>query len=136
MVPGFEKLDLANQSEPVRIPAEMMPVEGLEVFALMGTNAIGVSVGAQHVQDLATFINVKAPSDGTLLSVSHDMGKQMAIQAALDSHLDFDAGEENSDVNEFSEAMEKAYTDTLGRSRVDVRLTADGLRVDTSLTFK
>jgi len=136
MVPGFEKLDLANQSEPVRIPSEMMPFEGLEVFALMGTNAIGVSVGAQHVQDLATFINVKAPGDGTLLSVSHDMGKQMTIQAALDGHLDFDAGEEQPGADEFAEAVEKAYADTLGRSRVDVRLTADGLHIDTSLTFK
>ncbi len=33
MVPGFENLDLANQTEPVRIPDEMLHMEGLDVFA-------------------------------------------------------------------------------------------------------
>jgi hypothetical protein len=136
MVPGFEELDLANQTEPVRIPSEMMPVEGLEVFALMGKNAIGVAVGEQHVNELAAFINVKSPGDGTLFSVSHDMGKQVQIQTALTGQFDFDADEEQPGVHEFSEAVKKAYTDTLGRSRVDMRLTADGLHVDTSMTFK
>ncbi len=39
-------------------------------------------------------------------------------------------------VNEYAEAVKKAYTDILDRSRVDVRLTTDGLQVDSSMTFK
>jgi len=44
MVPGFDNLDLANQKDPVEIPAELLHMEGIEVSALMSDNAIGASV--------------------------------------------------------------------------------------------
>jgi hypothetical protein len=136
MIPGFESLDLANQAEPVRIPAEMTHVEGLDVFALMGKNAIGISLGEQQVKDLGDFMNVKSMSDGTLFSVSYDMAKQMEIQAAIAEQFQVDADGDQSAVHEYSEAVKKAYTDMLARSRVDVRMTADGLSIDSDLTFK
>ena len=83
MVPGFESLDLANQSEPVKIPAEMMQMEGVDVFALMSDSAIGAAIGEKHVKDLVGFMAAKAQDNGTLFSISHDMAKQMEIQDAL-----------------------------------------------------
>jgi len=62
MVPGFENLDLANQTEPVKIPSEMVHVDGLDVFALMSDSAIGISFGEQNVKDLGSFLKAK-PQD-------------------------------------------------------------------------
>ncbi len=42
----------------------------------------------------------------------------------------------HTDVDEYSEAVKKAYKDMLGQSRVDMRFTAEGLQIDNSMTFK
>ena len=136
MVPGFENLDLANQTEPVRIPAEMTQMEGLDVFALMRDDAIGASIGEQHVKDLAGFMSENPQDNGTFFSVSYDMARQMEIQDALTGRYQDQPDEYPTDVHEFSEAMKKVYTDMLGRSRVEMRFGGDGLQVDSNMTFK
>jgi len=136
MVPGFESLDLANQSEPVKIPAEMMQMEGVDVYALMNDRAIGAAIGEKHVKDLVGFMAAKGQDNGTLLSISYDMAKQMEIQDALAKQFPDTMAEEQSEVNEYAEAMKQAYNDILDRSRVDVRLTRKGMHVDSKMTFK
>ena len=136
MVPGFDTLDFANQSEPVQIPAEMLHLEGVDVFAFMTDNAIGAAIGEKHVNDLVGFMAAKEQDNGTLLSVSHDMAKQMEIQAALAEQFQFEMADEKPVVNEYAEAVKKAYTDILDRSRVDVRLTTKGMHIDSKMTFK
>lgn len=137
-LPGFESLDLANQDEPVRIPPDMQMVhlEGVDLFALMGDDAIGFAVGEQHVNELKPFMNAAPQTDGTLLSVSNNMAKQMELEAALEGQFEMDDDLAKTPVHEFSEAMKKVYRDTFGQSRVDVRLTPDGLHIDNSMTFK
>jgi len=136
MVPGFENLDLANQSEPVRIPAEMMHMEGIDVFALMSDDAIGASVGEQHVKDLGGFMKAKPQDNGTFLSVSHDMAKQMQIQVALAGKYQVEPDQNPSKINAYSEAVKDVYMEILDRSQVDMRLTSEGLQIDNSITFK
>lgn len=136
MVPGFDSLDMANQSEPVKIPAEMLHMEGVDVFALMNDNAIGAAIGEKHVKDLVGFMSAKKQDNGTLFSISYDMAKQMEIQAALSEQFQFEMADENPSVNEYAEAVKKAYTDILDRSRVDVRLTTEGMHIDSKMTFK
>ena len=136
MVPGFEDLDLANQTEPVRIPAEMMQMEGVDVFALMSDDAIGASIGEQHVKDLGGFMKAKSQDNDTFLSVSHDMAKQMQIQAALAGKFQFEPDQNPPKINEYSEAVKDVYMEILDRSRVDMRLTTEGLQIDNSITFK
>lgn len=136
MVPGFDTLDFANQSEPVKIPAEMSHLEGVDVFAFMTDNAIGAAIGEKHVNDLVGFMAAKEQDNGTLLSVSHDMAKQMEIQAALAEQFQVEMADEKPVVNEYAEAVKKAYTDILDRSRVDVRLTTKGMHIDSKMTFK
>jgi len=136
IVPGFEGLDLPNQKEPVRIPPDMTHLEDMDVFALMTRDAIGVAVGEQHLDELKPFMNAAPQSKGTLLSVSNNLAKQMEMEAALSRQFNFDADLEDASALEFSEAVKKVYKDTLGQSRVDVRLTADGLHIDSSITFK
>jgi hypothetical protein len=136
LVPGFESLDLANQKEPVRIPSEMLQMEGLDVFALMGDSAIGASIGEQHVKDLGAFMNARPQNNGTFLSVSYDMAKQMKIQAALNGQFQFIADDDQSGVNKYAEAVKQVYQDMLGHSSVEMRFSGDGLHIDSSMTFK
>lgn len=135
-VPGFEDLDLANQSEPVRIPSELMYMDGIEVFALMGDNAIGAAIGEQHVKDLGAFMNAKPQNDGTLFSASYDMAKQMEIQAALTGQFQIDEGNDQSNIIDYSDAVKRVYMQVVDRSRVDIRLTPQGLLIESSMTFK
>ncbi|NOR18617.1 MAG: hypothetical protein GQ538_00840 [Xanthomonadales bacterium] len=140
MVPGFEELDLQNQSEPVRIPADMIHMEGLDIFALMGDEAIGASIGEENASNLGAFMNAKSQDDGTFFSISYDIAKQMEIQMAMSEHFgiqqdnDQSAHDEFSD--EFSAAVMDSYSAMFDRSRVDARLTSSGLVIDSSITFK
>lgn len=136
MVPGFEDLDLPNQSEPIKIPPEVLHMEGIDVFALMSDSAIGASIGEKNVKDLEGFLNAKSQNNGTFLSISHDMSKQMDIQTAMTEQFQVDTDEQPSTVHDFSEDMKAAYKDILGHSRVEMRLTTDGLHIDNSMTFK
>jgi len=136
MVPGFENLDLANQTEPVRIPPEVLHMEGIDVFALMSDNAISASVGEKNVKDLEGFLNEKPQGNGTFLSISYDMSKQLEIQAAMAEQFQTETDDNPSTVHDYSEAMKAAYRDILGHSRVEMRFTTEGLHIDNSMTFK
>ena len=137
-VPGFDALDLANQSEPVKIPSELMQikVDDLEVYALMGKQAIGVSVGENHSQDLGRFMQAKPQQDGTFLSVSYDMARQLEMQSGIAEKWDIVMDDHHSSSHQFAEAFEQSYKAMLGRSRADLRLTGDGLVIDSLMTFK
>jgi hypothetical protein len=136
MVPGFENLDLANQSEPVRIPAEMLHMEDLDVFALMSDNAIGAAVGEQHAKDLVKFMAAPSQDNGTFFSVSYDMAKQIEIQMAMEETFAFNTDSDHSPADELSDAIMESYTTMLGRYKVDMRFTGDGLVIDSTMTFK
>jgi hypothetical protein len=136
MVPGFEDLDLANQSEPVRIPAEMLHMEDLDVFALMSDTAIGAAVGEQHAKDLVKFMAAPSQDNGTFFSVSYDMAKQIEIQMAMEETFAVNADSDRSPADELSDAVMESYTTMFGRYNIDMRLTGDGLVIDSTMTFK
>jgi hypothetical protein len=136
MVPGFEELDFANQTQPVKIPAEILQTDDFDVSALMSKNAIGASVGAQTASGLEPFMQAKAQDSGTFISVSYDLAKQVEIQEAMSQQLGIYSDSDNSEINEMAEALRQSYTSLLGYSRVDMKMTSDGLLVDSRMTFK
>jgi len=136
MLPGFEELDLANQTDPVRIPAELLHMEGIEVSALMGESAIGAAVGENQSRGLKKFMAEKPQDSGTFFSVSYDLARQLEIQEEMAKKFNFDSADDKSQMDEFSEAVQESYTAMLGRSRVDMRFTKDGLVIDSHMTFK
>ena len=136
MVPGFEALDLANQSEPVRIPPEMLPMADLDIFAMMNKNAIGAAVGEQHAGELGQFMSMKAQDNGTFFSVSYDMAQQLKLQNAFYGSQHSGQEPQSSSLHGLSTVAREAYMSTLGRSRVDMRFSGDGLIVDSRMTFK
>jgi hypothetical protein len=146
MVPGFDNLDLANQKDPVEIPAEMLHMEGIEVSALMGDNAIGASIGAGQSKGLKAFMAAKPQDSGTFFSVSYDLARQVEIQEKMAENFNYDTSkfdgsdshdsDHESQMQELSEAIKASYTSMLGRSRVDMRFSGEGLVVDSYMTFK
>lgn len=136
MVPGFEELDLANQSEPVRIPAEMLHVEGVDVFALMAKNALGFAIGMEDTPDLVKFLDEKPQASGTFFSISYDMAKQMEIQQAMGRKFQTSLDDEKADHDRLVNAIQMTYREMLGRSDVQMRFNSRGLLIDTTMTFK
>lgn len=149
MLPGFEELDLANQKQPVKIPASLTRVEGVDVYALMSESAIGVALGEQDPAELTPFMKASPQSTGTLFSLSIDMAKQWKIEQAMseqwadeyaddlaDDDMDDDMDEHASAILAFSEAMKDSYEAMLDRSRLDVNLNKDGVSLDSRVTFK
>lgn len=136
MVPGFDQLDLANQTEPVRIPPEMLQLEGYDVFAMMGKSAIGAALGEQQADELGVFMSAKSQDNGTFFSISYDMAKQLEIQAAMSEKFGISMDEDHSHADELSEAVKESYAAMLGRSRVDMRFTPGSLVIDSNISFK
>ena len=136
MVPGFEDLDLANQSKPVKIPAEMLHMEDLDVFAMMSDDAIGVAVGEQHTDDLVKFMAAHPQDDGTFFSVSYDMARQLEIQMAMEDTFAANPEDDQSFDDELSKAVMESYTTMFGRYNIAMRFTGDGLVIDSTMTFK
>ncbi len=136
MIPGFERLELNGQSEPVKVPEEILRMEGLEVFALVGDSTIGASIGAGQSSGLAAFLAEKPQSDGTFLSVSYDPVRQMEIQNQISDKWNSEPAAEDSPLHGLSAAIKDSYAATLDRGRVDMRFTADGLVIDSRVTFK
>ena len=138
MLPGFEALDLANQKNPVRIPEEMLHMEGLEVSALMVDSAIGASVGAQQSKKLKAFMAAKPQDGGTFFSLSYDMARQVEIQNEMAKKWNYDSTDQDQESphDELTEAFKESYMAMLGRSRVDMRFDGHGLVIDSLMTFK
>jgi hypothetical protein len=120
MVPGFEDLDLANQSKPVKIPAEMLHIEDIDVFAMMSDDAIGVAVGEQHTGDLVKFMAAHPQDDGTFFSVSYDMARQLEIQMAMEETFAANPEDDQSFDDELSKAVMESYTTMFGRYNVNM----------------
>ncbi len=136
MIPGFSDLDLPNQSEAVRVPAEVLQMEDLDVFAMMNDNAIGAALGEQHASDLAGFMAEKPNENGTFLSVSYDMARQFELQMALSQKLTPARDVEGSFADELSDAAHTSFTSIFDHSRIDMRFTNDGLVIDSNISFK
>jgi hypothetical protein len=136
LVPGFDTLDLANRKDPVQIPEDMIPMVQMEVFALMSDKAIGIAAGAQQSGELKPFLKQESDNDGTLLSVSYDMARQMEIQRALSQNMDISGNNATSADNELYETLQTTYGEILGRSRFEIRLTSGGMQFDSKMTFK
>jgi hypothetical protein len=64
------------------------------------------------------------------------MARQLEIQSGVAEKWGVDMDDHPSGVHEFSEAFEQSYKAMLGRSRVEMKLTGDGLLIDSMMTFK
>jgi hypothetical protein len=136
MVPGLEELDLASQSDPVRIPQEVLRFNDLVVHALSGDQAIGLSLGEDYAANLADFLDAEPGPEGVFLSVSYDMARQLELQGVISKNLAMDLDHHDSDHGDIAEALKASYAAMLDRSRTEMRFTPDGLTIDSHISFK
>ncbi len=139
VVPGFDELDLANQSEPVRIPTSLLYMRDIDVFALMTDDAIGASVGEQGRDRLASFMRDDSDNNGVFFSVSYDSDLYMKRHPHVLDQLGGHGTDDKTDKDferEFSAALKKSTTSLLGTTRWEMHFTHDGLIIDNSMTFK
>ncbi|MDX1460870.1 MAG: hypothetical protein R3348_07420, partial [Xanthomonadales bacterium] len=81
-LPGMENLQLEPGSDPVEVPQELLSIaaDGVEVYAAMGRDSIGVSMGGAGQAELARFMEASGSNNGIFFSMEYDMAAQMALQ--------------------------------------------------------
>lgn len=136
MVPGIEELDLTNQTDPVRIPQEVLQVDDVVVHALTSDQAIGLSLGEDYAPHLAGFLDAESQQEGVFFSVSYDMARQLELQGVVSKKWAVDIDHHGSGYDDFSEALEASYSAMLDRSRTEMKFTLDGLTIDSHISFK
>ncbi len=138
LLPNLADMNLVVGAPPARVPAELIPMPGVVVYAAQGKSAIGLSVGEGEQDQLADFINQEGKSTGTFLSVNYDsaafsemtgdmtaqMGEDMPDSEALASHRDF--------VEQLQEEARKM----MDRSDMRFSFSKDGLVIDNTSTLK
>jgi hypothetical protein len=136
MVPGLDELDLAGQSDPVRIPQEVLRIDDVVVHALTGDQAIGLSFGEGYAANLAGFLDAESDQEGVFLSASYDMARQLELQGVITRNLATDLDHHGAGHGDFSEAFKASYAAMLDRSRTEMKFTPSGLTIDSRVSFK
>ena len=136
MVPGLDELDLASQSDPVRIPEQVLRVDDFVVHALTGDQAIGLSLGEGYAEKLADFMDAGSEKEGVFFSVSYDMARQMELQGVIASKFSMDVDHHDAGHADLEEAVRATYAAMLDRSRTEMKFTPDGLTIDSHMSFK
>lgn len=136
MVPGVQELDLANQSEPVRLPDNMVPGEHAPVFALMNHDAIGFALGEQEAARLKKYMEADSKNDGTFFSVNYDLARQMQAGSDAAERWQVNPGTNNQELEELVAAAKAASRAMAGTMRVQMKVDQHGLVIDQRVTFR
>jgi len=148
-LPDLASLNLAKGNPPVQIPYSLIPVPGVTAFAALGDSAIGISVGAGEENGLMPWLERKAAGDGTFMSLSYDIGAYLDFtqkmsrrwQRERDGSEDGQSGSSAGESGEvvalqIAEAIEQAYKNVAGRSRLSMSINDHGVVIDSRMTFK
>lgn len=134
LVPSLAELKLAAGEPPVKIPADILPIPGLVLYAAQSQSALGFSVGEGQQQGLANFINQQAKANGTFLSANYDTATylNMTGETGADS-LDANGSASSAGL---AESFQNVYKSMADRSDTRLSFTRDGLEIDSKMTFK
>lgn len=144
MIPGFENLQIEPGGEPVEVPQELMTISTpeFEVYAVMGKDAIGVSMGKGEKDGLKAFIEGDGKANDVFLSLEYDAKAVARMQrqrgeifgeASRENPVGMTASETPGDID--LEALASDYEALLGRTRFDFRFDGAGLTIDNLQTF-
>lgn len=147
MVPGFEELGIEPGSDPVQLPEELLrfATPEVDVYVVMTSDAIGLSLGKDQQAGLVDFMEASGDNNGTFFSLEYEMAASLNFQDNMvDSYTDVDNGSDNDyavveDIDrarEMQKDLSQAYKSMVGRTRMELRFTGDGLVIDTRMTFK
>lgn len=134
-VPGLEGLELEPGADPVEVPQELLTFAsgGMQIHAVMDRDSLGFSLGDGGPDALAAFMDEPGAGSGILFSMEYDMTAPLNFQPVTGPNA---AGEGGAHGRDLVRELREAYMSWLGRSRVEVGFTAEGVQVDTRMTFK
>jgi len=134
-LPDLSEVQMAPGDEPVRVPEYLGSYQNIVAYAAISDDAIGVSLGEGEQKELAAYLDRKAGPEGVLLAADYDAAAWQRMQRRdLDEVLAQGGG-----ANPFI-GLAKVASETVeainDRHRVEVRIGADGLVVDSRYTYK
>ncbi len=148
-LPDLTSLNLVKGNPPVQLPASLIPVPDTVAFAALSDNAIGVSFGAGEENRLPAYLAQQASGDGTFLSLNYDTAAYLDFTQGMSEKWQHHAGESDGEdsvpgshaeheavAREIVGAVQQAYKTVAGRSQLSLRFTAQGLVIDSRMTFK
>lgn len=138
-LPDLSAVQLVPNGPPVQLPATLVPVADLIVFAALSDAAIGVSVGAGEEDGLTAFLNSQTEADGTFISVDYDTTALVDMTAAARGHGQTDAADTQHHPHgpaiRLARAIQQAQRSMAGRTWLAARFTGDGLVIDSRMTY-
>jgi hypothetical protein len=148
-LPDLTSLNLVKGNPPVQLSASLIPVPDTVAFAALSDNAIGVSLGAGEEIRLPAYLAQQAIADGTFLSLNYDTAAYLDFTQGMSEKWQHHAGESDGEdgvpvsraeheavAKEIAGAVQHAYKTVAGRSQLSLRFTAQGLVIDSRMTFK
>ncbi len=134
LVPGLAELDLSPGAAPVQVPADMLPIPGMVIYAAQAKTSLGLSVGEGQQAGLVDFINREGKSDGTFLSVNYDAAAYMGLTENMGMNS-LDQGD-TPPQDDLGELISEEYQKLVDRSDMRFGFSKDGFVVDSRTTMK
>ena len=135
-LPDLSEMQLAPGEDPALVPEFLMSYQGIETWAAMSDEAIGLSVGAGEQNTLVDFLEMKPGPEGVFLSADYDSSAYYDYQDAAMAGAGVDAGHDSSPTHSISEAFTAAAREYSDRNHVTMSFTSKGLVIENEMTFK
>lgn len=135
-LPDLSEMNLAPGGEPSRVPEFLISVQGIEAWAAMSDEAIGLSVGAGEQNTLVEFLEMDAGPEGMFLSADYDSTAYYDYQDTALANAGANDGYDSNPANSISEAFTAAAREYSDRSHLTLSFTKEGLVAESHVTFK
>jgi hypothetical protein len=135
--PELAELNLQADGKPVALQLPQMQAMGVDAFAALSDDAIAISVGDGAETELEGMIGAEAADGAPFMSFSMDAARYYGFLG--DAIAAGDSDSEKAPSSEMQAAMNEimqAVADVYDRMSADVRFTARGVEIDTSVTLK
>lgn len=134
-LPDLSDLSLAPGEAPVRIPESLITLQGIVAYAAMSDEAIGMSVGDGEEIGLPAFLDQDTGPEGVFFSVDYDNEAyyDYQLKGLEASRVDMEGNEPIMDLTEAAIRAAQAAGD---RNHVSMKFTAEGLLVESRMTYK
>jgi hypothetical protein len=136
MSPELAGLNLQPDGEPVLLDLPQAQMLGGDVYIAMNDDALAMSVGDGAEAELGDMLNADAEDNGTFFNFSMDAGRYYAFIGEAIAAADHDNDSPMTpNMQAAMEDMMSAIAEVYDRMSVDVRMTDDGIVIDSAVTL-
>jgi len=137
-LPDLSSLKLVKGNPPQQIPSSLIPIANVVAYAALSDNAIGISIGAGEEKGLASYLEQKAGTDGSFMSLNYDTAAYLDLTQGMTKKWQHAARSDQppAAAEEIAKAVRDTYKAVAGRSRLNLRFTEHGLVIDNRVTFR